>query len=177
MVTDPEGRSSIASSNCVHWYIIGTPNGAWSTAKCKKCELITAVENSQVVTAHGKPIPRGDDEKRDFLESLNVNIWELIPTDRPMMVLPYVKKYGIMGTARLLNIPKSTIGKWAKGESCFLQNGNVYSEKTRKELVQKAIKTNNIKKVAREAGIPRSTLQKWLRTHELQAFKTSSGGI
>ena len=72
MVTDPEGRSSIASSNCVHWYIIGTPNGAWSTAKCKKCELITAVENSQGVTAHGKPIPRGDDEKREFLESFNM---------------------------------------------------------------------------------------------------------
>ena len=88
-----------------------------------------------------------------------------------MMVLPYVKKYGIMGTSRLLKIPKSTIGKWAKGESCFLQNGNVYSEKTREELVQKAIQTKNIKKVAREAGIPRSTLQKWLRTYELNVIK------
>ena len=56
----------------------------------------------------------------------------------------------------------------------FIEGSNVSQKK---ELVQKAIKTNNIKKVAREAGIPRSTLQKWLRTHELQAFKTSNGGI
>ena len=170
MVTDPTGRKSIENSGCVHWFMVDQPSGVWSLAKCKKCNLMTAVQNSVVTNGHGKPIPRSDEEKRAFLDSKNINIWDLVPADRPLMVLPYVKEYGIQETAHILNIPRSTIGKWAKGQSCFGRNKDAYPKNFQSQLVAKAIEENNIKKVAKEAGIPRSTLQRWMRRDELQAF-------
>ena len=40
MVTDPTGRKSVENSSCIHWFILDQPDGVWSLATCKKCNLI-----------------------------------------------------------------------------------------------------------------------------------------
>ena len=151
----------MAISNCKHHYLIETPNGSWALAICKKCKMKTAFRNSIDWDIHKRVLSSDQQTKFEFLESMNIPIKDLIPTDKKEWVLPYVQEFGIQGTARKFGIPTSTVGMWAKGKSGMPRNADKYSPSVRKKVMERI--ENNISqiKIAKEFNIPRTTVQSW----------------
>ena len=148
-------------SNCKHHYIVDSPNGTWAVAVCKKCSMKTAFRNSLDWDIHKRVLEKNYLTKFEFLESQNISFNELIPSDKKEWILPYVKKYGIQGTARKLKLPASSVGLWAKGKSCKEKNADKYSPSFKKKVLKKIEDNLPHYRIAKELGIPRTTVQSW----------------
>ena len=148
-------------SNCKHHYVLASPNGMWAIAVCKKCRMKTAFRNSLDWDIHKRILEKNFITKFEFLESQNIPIKELIPSDKKEWILPYVEKYGIQGTARKLKLPVSSVGMWAKGKSGMPRNADKYSPSFKKKVLQKIEDNQPHYSIAKEFDMPRTTVQSW----------------
>ena len=154
-------------SNCHHYFVIDSPQGYWSKANCKKCGLIKALGNSD-------DNPHITESSRiEFLKNSGVDFNNLCAKDKREWLKPYVQKYGIQQTARLLNKPTSSIGKWAEGLSRFPRNSQKYSKEFRFQAILEYTIKKNFYGVAKQLEIPRSTLQSWVRKYAISGTTTS----
>jgi len=154
------------TSKCIHYFNVESPRETWSLAVCYKCDKIDAFLNWNP-TKFGNSVFVGNTGKREFLKSRGVKYWETYTIEKKKEVIQTVEKLGIHKTARLLEIPISTVGLWAKGQSIHIKNSDKYTPHFKLSAIGYYLKERNFKKVARILGVPRSTLQSWTK----KAFK------
>ena len=80
-----------------------------------------------------------------------------------------VIKYGVNATADKLEIPRSTVGLWAKGLSnkpTWAFNRTKYRKKFKTEVAEYAIRAKNYYYTAKKYKISRGTVQNWVREYK-----------
>ena len=147
-----------------HYYQVQSHSGGWALGRCKWCKRIEPLRDYPKLDLHGQQILPTSADKRKFLRSLSIPVsrkrWDESEVEA---LIDSVQKVGINKTAKLFDIPTSTLHLWMKEHSPFPS----YSKKYTKEFKMKAVsayeKRKNFYGVAKDFGIPRATLQKWVK--------------
>ena len=85
-----------------------------------------------------------------------------------------VMEYGVNITADMLNMPRSTVGLWAKGLSSkptWAFNRGKYSKEFKTKVAEYAIRAKNNVYTAKKFKIARSCVQLWLKEYKKDGGK------
>lgn len=77
-----------------------------------------------------------------------------------------VKQYGINGTARMLDMPLSSVGLLAKGVSPKKWNSDKFGKEFKLKVALYAIKAKNNYYTAKKFKVSRGTVQNWVREYK-----------
>ena len=77
-----------------------------------------------------------------------------------------VKQYGINGTARMLDMPRSSVGLLAKGVSPKRWNRGKFGRVFKLKVARYAIKAKNNYYTAKKFGVSRGAVQNWVREYK-----------
>ena len=81
-------------------------------------------------------------------------------------VQAYAIKYGINGAARVLKMPRSSVGLLAKGLSIKKFNRGKFDKELKLKVIKRYKEFPNKKRVAEEFGVSRPALQNWVKEYE-----------
>jgi len=148
---------------CHHHFILSSKiiNG-WSLARCKRCLSRDAFNIDYRLDSKGIAVSPSSKEKRQFLRSQGVPLTNKYWTDADRNeIISSVSTIGINATARKYEIPKSTVGLWAKGLSPNVFNRYKYTNLFKKTVALYAKTINNNRRTAKMFEVPRSSVQVW----------------
>jgi len=178
---------------CVHHWLIESPNGKFSLAKCKKCGEYDAMSNSiangvwSQASPKRKPVIKDDIEREVFLQEkikeekerikkelvqqkiLKAELRKRTPiqyTDKVKIrvLLNLMKGRTIAETSRINKVPTSTIHGWRNTYSNYPKVKTSGNIEIFKKIIIEKIETEgNISNIAKDYDMPRSTLRDWLK--------------
>jgi len=183
---------TIATTTCTHHWLIESPNGPYSLAKCKKCGKYDAMFNSLLEGVWSQTAPA----KRASMDSVNREVFrqERIKEDKErikkklvqqeplktelgkrtpiqytdtiklQVLLNLMKGRTITETSKINKVPTSTIRDWRKTYSNYPKvKTSGNTEIFKKIIIEKIEIGSNISNVAKDYGMPRRTLRDWLK--------------
>ena len=176
---------TIATTTCTHHWLIESPNGPYSLAKCKKCGKYDAMFNSLLEGAWSQTTP----SKRASEDTINREVFlqerikkepvlqdplkkELVKrspiqyTDavKTQILLDLIRGKTITETSRINKVPTSTIHGWRNTYSSYPKvktSGN--TEIFKKIILEKIGTEGNLSDIAKEYNMPRRTLRNWAK--------------
>ena len=183
-------RNKVTTKTCIHHWIVETPNGPFSLAKCKKCGEYDAVKNFMGEHTCTQKEAKGtvpNDTERERM----VFFKEKVQEDRNRLsekrkrsvtkkksvriitkhediskinaLIDLAKGISIKETSKKHDIPSSTLHDWKKIYSDYEKvktSGNV--EILKLILVEKIKIEKNVSKIAQNYNVPRRTLRGWV---------------
>jgi len=176
---------------CIHHWLIESPNGKFSLAKCRKCGKYDAMSN-YIPEGAWAPTPtrvtvEDNTERKIFLqekikedkerikkklvpqEPLKTELGKRTPiqyTDavKTQVLLDLIRGKTITETSRINKVPTSTIHGWRTTYSNYPKvktSGN--TDVLKKILIEKIGTEGNISNIAKDYDMPRRTLRDWLK--------------
>jgi len=182
----------VTTAICIHLWMIESPNGKFSLAKCKKCGEYNAMlnalpEGGWTASAPSKRAPVDDTERKMFLqerikedkerikeeliqqEILKAELRKRTPiqytnTVKTQVLLDLTRGLTITETSRIHKVPPSTIHDWKK--IYFNYSKAKISgniEIFKKIIIEKIEIESNISNIAKDYDMPRRTLRDWIK--------------
>ena len=94
---------------------------------------------------------------------------------RKQRAIQLVEKFGVTETAKLMELPTSTIGLWTKGHSKKEFRGTMYQDEDfKREVAEYAIQHHNNYKTAKVYGVSRGSVQNWVKEYKETLDKVGS---
>jgi hypothetical protein len=179
---------TIATTTCTHHWLIESPNGPYSLAKCKKCGKYDAMFNSltETVWAQGTSPKRASEDtinrevflqerikkelvlpvlqeplKKELIKRSPIQYTDAVKTQ---VLLDLIRGKTIAEVSRINKVPTSTVHGWRNTYSNYPKvktSGN--TEIFKKIILEKIGTEGNISDIAKEYNMPRRTLRDWAK--------------